>query len=149
MSSIVLLSYGRNAYDHAKDVEHDTYYGSFLNDPTRLAVYMNRAEQYMARGDTGWYSMIEVNTKTGDSKVWFLRENPLKTRVELNIPAKEAQAIKKVRKLATPINVDNFLEQLNAVDHPTPSMWASLTTTTTSYTLAGEPQPDSNADMEF
>ena len=149
MSSIVMLSYGRNAYDHAKDVEYDTYYGSFLDDPARLSVYLQRAEQYMARGDTGWYSMIEVNTKTGDSKVWFLRENPLKTRVELNIPAKEAQAIKKVRKLATPITVDNFLEQLSAAS-PAPNIWSSVTTTTSSYALADGPLPDHpEHDVEF
>ena len=141
-----MLSYGRNAYDHTKDVENDTYYGSFLNDPARLAVYMQRAEQYMARSDTGWYSMIEINTKTGESKVWFLRENPLKTRVELNIPAKEAQAIKKVRKLATPINVDNFLEQLSAAS-PAPNMWSSVTTTTTPFTVMDDVQHE--PDLEF
>lgn len=125
MSSIVMLTYGRNAYDHTKDIDYDTYYGSFIDDPTRLSVYVNRAEQYMARGDTGWYSMIEVNTKTGESRVWFMRENPLKTRVELNIPAKEAQAIKRVRKFATPNEA--FLEGLNVPVMPTPSMWANMT----------------------
>ena len=117
MSNLVLLTYGRNAYDHSVDVEHDTYYGSFKDDPARQRVYIQRAEQYMARGDTGWYSMIEVDTITGETLVWFLQKNPLKTRVELNIPAKEAQAMRKVKRIAIPSSISD----LTPFGWPTPS----------------------------
>ena len=116
MSNIVLLTYGRNAYDHSMDVDYDTYYGSFVNDSVRLNVYMARAKQYAARPDTGWYSMIEVNLITGESKVWFTHTNPLKVRVELNIPAKEAQAIRKVKRLSTVSTVGSLLQELTTAN---------------------------------
>ena len=124
MSNIVLLTYGRNAYDHSVDVEHDNYYGSFKDDPARQRVYIQRAEQYMTRGDTGWYSIIEVDTITGETLVWFLQKNPLKTRVELNIPAKEAQAMRKVKRIAIPSSISDLLGEISSltpVGWPTPS----------------------------
>ena len=124
MSKIILLTYCRNAYDHELDIEYDTYYGSFVNDTARRTVYINRAEAYMARNDTGWYSMIEVDTLSGETHVWFLRKNELKKRVELNIPAKEAQAMRKLRRPSTVNEILDSLENapptFNTAAWPTP-----------------------------
>ena len=60
--------------------------------------------------------MIEVNLITGESKVWFTHTNPLKVRVELNIPAKEAQAIRKVKRLSTVSTVGSLLQELTTAN---------------------------------
>ena len=98
-SKVCLLTRNIDPYDHAPEhVCHDMYYGDIEESGPVFAKYLKNAANYAANKDTGWYTMVSVNTETGESKVLFSQFNPKRTRMELNLKAKEAKtAVKRVR----------------------------------------------------
>ncbi len=64
-------------------------------DPSMCAAYIKDAESGIKRGKYSFYSLIEVDSFTGESKLLYHAKNELKTRLELNVQAKTTTTPKK------------------------------------------------------
>lgn len=93
---VVLCSTGMDPYDHAREIKYETHVGSFEGDDNRhRRDYLAHFENLAKKGVIGWVTLWELNVKTGTTKCWLNLSNPLKKRIEINIPAKQAKSVVK------------------------------------------------------
>lgn len=94
---ILIMTYGRNLYDHNADIEHEVRYEQATKDEHTTEMYMAHAKRMYAHARVAWFAMNELNVITGENKQIFYEAKPLQQRLEVNVAAK---MVKKVSKSA-------------------------------------------------
>lgn len=94
---ILIMTYGRNLYDHNVDIEHEVRYEQATKDENTTEMYIAHAKRTYAHSRIAWFAMNELNVITGENKQLFYEAKPLQQRLEVNVAAK---MVKKVSKSA-------------------------------------------------
>lgn len=131
---ILIMTYGRNLYDHNADIEHEVRYEQATKDEHTTEMYIAYAKRMYAHARVAWFAMNELNVITGENKQIFYEAKPLQQRLEVNVAAK---MVKKVSKsvgmawnsnfnvISTPLSTEDILAQIAAMqvnqDSPAPS----------------------------
>lgn len=92
---ILIMTYGRNFYDHNTDIEHEVRYEQATKDEDTTENYLAHAKRMYAHSRVAWFAMNEINVITGESKQLFYAAKPLQQRIEVNVAAKVAKKVSK------------------------------------------------------
>lgn len=143
---IVVVSYGQDLYDHDSDVRRDLIYNTWEGEENRsrrdnIVHYTNMIQ----KGQLSWIKAWELNVETGNTKLWLDLKNPVKTRLELNLPAKEAKQAMVKRVYKTPPSTASINQMLNSLDAtssfftnpPLSTNWVSTTISSSEPTEQG------------
>lgn len=114
---ILIMTYGRNLYDHNADIEHEVRYEQPSKDDATMEMYITHAKRTYAHARVAWFAMNELNVVTGENKQLFYEAKPLQQRLEVNVAAKAAKTTKKVNIWAPPQPTGFF----SATEIPLPS----------------------------
>lgn len=92
---ILIMTYGRNLYDHNADIDHEVRYEQATKDEHTTEMYITHAKRTYAHSRVAWFAMNELNVITGENKQIFYAAKPLQQRLEVNVAAKAAKTSKK------------------------------------------------------
>ena len=102
MSKICVFTRCVDPYEHdPKNISTDVWHGDLEADPISLARQLKHAHALMTHKDTGWYTIIVLDTLTGETKQLFKQVNDKRKRVEFNLKAKELNTKRVVIKPAS------------------------------------------------
>lgn len=99
---ILIMTFGRNLYDHNADIEHEVRYEQASKDAHTMEMYMTHAKRTFDHSRIAWFAMNEINVITGENKQIFYNAKPLQQRMEVNVAAKVAKKVKNVNIWAPP-----------------------------------------------
>lgn len=87
-TTIVVMTYGRNLYDHSADIEHEMRYEQTPINSLSLDNYMLYAKRTFSHSRVAWFAMNELNVITGENIQLFYEAKELQKRIEVNVAAK-------------------------------------------------------------
>ena len=99
MSKIVICSTGGDSYDHDSGIHHEIVSSETWGDGdggSQLASYIAHYKARLAKNMVAWVTINEIDIQHGRTKCWLKLRNPLKQRIEVNLPAKELKSAAKV-----------------------------------------------------
>lgn len=88
---ILIMTFGRNLYDHNADIEHEVRYEQATKDEQTTEMYLAHAKRTMAHSRIAWFAMNELNVITGENIQLFYEAKPIQQRIEINVAAKVAK----------------------------------------------------------
>lgn len=131
---ILIMTFGRNLYDHNADIEHEVRCEQATKDEHTTEMYIAYAKRTYAHSRVAWFAMNELNVITGENKQIFYEAKPLQQRLEVNVAAKMVKKVSKSVAMAwnpnfnvisTPQSTEDILAQIAAMqvnqDSPAPS----------------------------
>lgn len=119
---ILIMTFGRNLYDHSADIEHEIRYEQATKDEQTTEMYLAHAKRTMAHSRIAWFAMNELNVITGENIQLFYEAKPIQQRIEVNVAAKVAKKVLKSvdmswpNAVSTPQTTANILAQIAAME---------------------------------